>query len=280
MRYPDERRPKREVLVDFADSERATTASPAGPLQALMECAPGDEPAESVLELQPLREAVAKCVGRLTAEQQYIVNAVASERLSIRNLAARLGLQKTQTHRLWQAALVDLERHCRNTPIIRERMGMTTYWNQHAYEAVCAVDDVVEPAAWGDWIRRLDRFVTWAIDDHWSDDPHGVVNNMSDAGRIAVARLTELGEWDPQKMADLLVWKQSKYGHGNILAFGMLGVLVRMSDKLARIKNLGGKDDGDMRDESMLDTLRDVVGYAAIANMLADDTFESELEPF
>lgn len=55
-----------------------------------------------------------------------------------------------------------------------------------------------------------------------------------------------------------------KYGPGNIAEFGELGVLVRLSDKLARLKN--SKD--DFSDESVADTWLDVVGYGLIGLMI------------
>lgn len=55
-----------------------------------------------------------------------------------------------------------------------------------------------------------------------------------------------------------------KYGPGNIAEFGELGVLVRLSDKLARLRN--SKD--DFSDESVADTWLDVVGYGLIGLMI------------
>jgi hypothetical protein len=75
-------------------------------------------------------------------------------------------------------------------------------------------------------------------------------------------------------MATLLASKQHDYGHGNITAFGMKGVLVRLSDKVERLINLTTKN---ARNESILDTLRDIVGYCVIALMLHDETFNLDL---
>jgi hypothetical protein len=78
------------------------------------------------------------------------------------------------------------------------------------------------------------------------------------------------------EMLDLLASKQHDYGHGNITAFGLLGVAVRMSDKIARLENLVKRDD-DAVNEPLLDTYMDIVGYAVIAGMLLNNTFELEL---
>lgn len=55
--------------------------------------------------------------------------------------------------------------------------------------------------------------------------------------------------------------RHKKYGPGNIAEFGELGILVRLSDKLARLKN---NRDTDFGDESVGDTILDVVGYGLI----------------
>ena len=96
-------------------------------------------------------------------------------------------------------------------------------------------------------------------------------------GTIAAAHLETLGLWSKADMLDLLCRKQHDYGHGNILSYGIMGVAVRMSDKVARLENLT-KRDVDAVNESLLDTWRDIVGYAVIAGMLLVGTFTLELE--
>jgi len=79
------------------------------------------------------------------------------------------------------------------------------------------------------------------------------------------------------EIVSLIVMKQHDYGQGNILAFGEFGVLVRASDKLERLKNLLKKD-LEPENESIIDTWRDLAGYAIIALMLREDTFSLPLE--
>jgi hypothetical protein len=74
---------------------------------------------------------------------------------------------------------------------------------------------------------------------------------------------------------ELLCSKQADYGHDNILAFGDIGICVRMSDKIARIKNLRNKN---AMNESLLDSWMDLLGYAVIGLMLLANTFTLELE--
>ena len=95
-------------------------------------------------------------------------------------------------------------------------------------------------------------------------------------GTLAASHLDSIGMWDKNEMLELLCSKQHDYGHGNILSFGTVGVAVRMSDKVARLANLTSKD-VDAVNESLLDTWRDIVGYAVIAGMLLVGTFELHL---
>ena len=78
-----------------------------------------------------------------------------------------------------------------------------------------------------------------------------------------------------REIADLVIKKQKDYGHENILAFGELGILIRTNDKMARLKNLIGKEGVT---EPRLDAWVDIVGYGIIALLLDRDWFKLELE--
>ncbi|GEM88171.1 hypothetical protein [Meiothermus granaticius] len=67
----------------------------------------------------------------------------------------------------------------------------------------------------------------------------------------------------------LFASKQEAYGRGNIAGFGELGVLVRLNDKLERLKNLVYlQRSTDL--ESVRDTWLDVLGYGLIGLMVHD----------
>lgn len=81
----------------------------------------------------------------------------------------------------------------------------------------------------------------------------------------------------------LMVRKQSDYGPGNINAFGEFGVVVRLSDKLERLKHLlfTGDAEGHIvprdtppQNESLDDTYRDLLNYALIALMLRQQCWD------
>ena len=98
-------------------------------------------------------------------------------------------------------------------------------------------------------------------------------------GTLACRALKDKGQWDIDQMVNLLCNKQHDYGTGNILAFGIMGIAVRMSDKIERLNNLTRNISSNPipRNESLLDTLMDIVGYAVVTGMLIANHFTLEL---
>jgi len=74
-------------------------------------------------------------------------------------------------------------------------------------------------------------------------------------------------------IVELVSSKQHDYGTSNITDFGMMGILVRLNDKVSRLKNLY-KTGNNPSNETIEDTWRDVVGYGIIALMVINKTFE------
>lgn len=75
-----------------------------------------------------------------------------------------------------------------------------------------------------------------------------------------------------QKLKKLMINKQKDYGPGNILSFGEFGVLVRVNDKIERLKNLF-KSRKEPKNESIEDTWEDIANYAIISLMLRRGLF-------
>lgn len=84
---------------------------------------------------------------------------------------------------------------------------------------------------------------------------------------------------DSYAITDILIRKQRDYGTNNIMKFGIMGIMFRMYDKVARLNNLLEKSFGNVsaamlgnsvKGESIIDTLVDIVGYSTIALMLID----------
>lgn len=69
-----------------------------------------------------------------------------------------------------------------------------------------------------------------------------------------------------ESIAQTLAEKQHDYGHHNIARFGRQGLLVRVHDKIARLKNLSLAG-GGAKNEPIADTYMDIIGYCAIGMM-------------
>lgn len=85
------------------------------------------------------------------------------------------------------------------------------------------------------------------------------------------------------RIAAMAADKHHDYGQGNIERFGLQGVLIRMSDKVERLKNLSARangpvDPGPAVHESVADSWDDLVGYAIVGIMLLQGTFGLPLE--
>ena len=122
------------------------------------------------------------------------------------------------------------------------------------------------------WILRLQE------GDWDKADTDLSVQIIQQAGIYAMREMTAEGmPFDMKEMVDLLVRKQHDYGHDNINNFGVIGIAIRSCDKIARIKNL--KENGaDAKNEPFLDSYVDLIGYAVIAGMYHDGTFQLELK--
>lgn len=79
------------------------------------------------------------------------------------------------------------------------------------------------------------------------------------------------------RVAEIVIDKQHDYGHDNILAFKEQGLVVRLWDKISRLKNLLWIAKEPPKNESIEDTFTDIAGYAIIGLMLAEGTFTNEL---
>ena len=96
---------------------------------------------------------------------------------------------------------------------------------------------------------------------------------------VQVQTFEEAVETVMQEMTSIMIDRQRKYGHRNILEFGEMGILVRASDKLARLKNFYiDKQGQEVSDESLDDTWTDLANYAIISLMLRKGIFERPLK--
>lgn len=75
-----------------------------------------------------------------------------------------------------------------------------------------------------------------------------------------------------------IIKKQRDYGHENIRRFGRQGLMIRCHDKVARLENLCGSD-FEPNNESIDDTILDIVGYSTIGIMWERNEFLLPLAP-
>ena len=254
-------------ITSYVNKQRPNTA-----MEALM-LSISDVIEESAEELQPLREAVAVCIEQLDEQDQFIVNSVNSEFVSYDELGKRLGVSKPHAWRLKNNAYARLQQLLVMHPLIRKKVRVVNTWEQSASQWVMHIASLAtEPKEIQ--IEKLQRLITSGRICLFEQDELPVSLLWTEIAIQAVQDLRRTNDWDSGEMATLLASKQHDYGHGNITAFGMKGVLVRLSDKIERYINLKSKK---AQNESKTDTLRDIVGYCVIALMLNDETFNLDL---
>lgn len=165
---------------------------------------------------------------------------------------------------------------------------MTDNWNDAATSALQGMWDLAKRIAetdgedfdLGDWTveelrEHFDDFIDCNLDDgHWEIEGWWRSVGM-DAMLLSANRGFPLSVGSVQ---EVLVRKQRDYGHENIRRFGLQGLIVRTHDKVARLENLLASG-GTPNNESIEDTLLDIVGYSAIGIMWARGDFLLELKP-
>jgi RNA polymerase sigma factor (sigma-70 family) len=287
--------PAGEQDVGFRLGIETTIAyqAPVNFFDALMRTAPGDSPEQTLDERQELREAVVDAMEQLDEQDRFILEAIHAERLSITQLAERLGLERSgHVHRIVKRAEERLRTQLVLSPIIRERISMTTpqlppaelvvpprTWDEAARRIVISLaplEPLMEQHTCVTLINRKIELVRDLVNGgHVGTRPLG--GPIVTIGVAAANLLAHKGLWDVDEIVALLCRKQHDYGHGNILSFAQVGVAVRLSDKVARFTNLTSKGVAGAA-EPLEDALLDMVGYAVIAQMLMDGTFTLNLD--
>ena len=75
----------------------------------------------------------------------------------------------------------------------------------------------------------------------------------------------------------LELFKKKNQDYGDAFAdYGVVGVLVRIGDKLRRFQNINSKGIQVVNDEGLRDTLIDLHNYAAMAIILLDEDTEKK----
>ena len=94
----------------------------------------------------------------------------------------------------------------------------------------------------------------------------GGVVSLICAGRRADMDYEEELDIAINEIRALLLKKHHDYGPRNLVRFGLLGILVRLSDKLERLIHI--QQASQVEEETEIDTLRDMAGYAIQAILM------------
>lgn len=112
----------------------------------------------------------------------------------------------------------------------------------------------------------------------WKTDLSLAAMVLGRAGVEALHWFKDTGDaFNTDEMLKLVLRKQRDYGHKNILNFGLVGIAIRVCDKIARIDNLSGTNTQPQY-ESLVDSYHDIVGYAVLAIMVEEGSFELPLK--
>lgn len=234
---------------------------------------------------EDLRDAVQEAITKLGPRDRFVIEAVYIWGYSYSEIADMMGYNSKGTPHY---AVKNAQRNLGNIlkkdkRIIKLLKGNTTVeasnwadsaWQHLRYFDRCANAEGFNPAILDNYFNQLGGTVRSFGEDENADVR--LYDLCSSIGAEASRGLASINQWDTEAMLDVLARKQHDYGHGNINAFGIIGVAVRISDKIARYNNLVNRNAKE-QNESLLDTLMDMVGYAVISRMLEDGTFNLPL---
>jgi hypothetical protein len=241
--------------------------------ESIMMAMPHDEIEERDNDLEQFRDLVAQYVDDLDPREQWILNACISEGKSLQTIANELSLTKTHIWRLRNQAFNKLKELMSFDTTIRRRVKVASTWEESATQWMVHISEPshyepIDAESMLDTIAYLGDTVMAGI------EPQSEAFTRLAKRTVSLAR--DLGNWDTGEMLSLLISKQKDYGHGNINSFGIIGIVVRLSDKVERYKNLTSKK-RKPKNETLVDTVHDIIGYCVIALMFLDETFQLPL---
>lgn len=104
------------------------------------------------------------------------------------------------------------------------------------------------------------------------------LNLNIDSPEISTLKSSRVSQMQLVQSEGLELFKKKNQDYGDAFAkYGVVGVLVRMGDKIARLQSISTKSVSLVNSESLRDTLIDLHNYSAMAIMLLDED-ESEDE--
>jgi hypothetical protein len=254
-------------------------------IELLMKSTPHDDLVERWERRQRTAFAVSIELSALAPTDAWLIYMLYTVRLSLRFCALVLQIPKTTLARRRDEILENLGRALIDYPIIQSITGETTmsesiqglpqpegleWWHEGCHWSYQSLLAIAGEAQSGDANRTLDSLMAEAR-QQFPTQP-----KMTWWAKM-LQSVTDEYSVDEYLLLTLLSDKQNDYGYENILAFGQVGCVVRASDKVARIRNLEGKE--ARVSESLEDTYYDLAGYCVIAGMLALGVFKLPQRP-
>jgi len=96
-----------------------------------------------------------------------------------------------------------------------------------------------------------------------------------DSPEISATKSSRVSQMQLIQNESLELFKRKNQDYGDAFAnYGVIGVLVRMGDKIARLQSISTKSVSLVNSESLRDTLIDLHNYSAMAIMLLDEDNE------
>ncbi|MGC8572281.1 MAG: hypothetical protein ACP5RI_02385 [Candidatus Micrarchaeia archaeon] len=101
-----------------------------------------------------------------------------------------------------------------------------------------------------------------------------IFRKLKNSALIQIIKMKNIKAEEILKTAENIgIRKNSDYGSDNILKYGIIGIIVRVGDKIARYTNLNNNNKQKVQDEKIEDTLVDIINYATYGEMLTDNVW-------
>jgi len=99
-----------------------SSTTPENPFEALMSCAPNEEPGRDIESMLPLRDVLNDALTQLDEQEQWIFDALIVRRLSVRQLAEEINMPKSTVHRWKERACRRVMEILEENPIVKEHL--------------------------------------------------------------------------------------------------------------------------------------------------------------
>lgn len=98
------------------------------------------------------------------------------------------------------------------------------------------------------------------------------LSTIIDDNEINTNKVDRVSQMEKVQKEGLELFKKKNADYGDAFAnYGVVGVLVRMGDKISRLQSITTKSVSLVNSESLRDTLIDLHNYSAMAIMLLDE---------